>query len=145
MTNALYDDRLLRRFEARNSTDVVKRSLELTCTECDEPLCDIEAGDSFDSLAIVMAEHVCDDESEPDAPGHTPDAPQEAGDGSGPTDDTPPTPESPTEAHRLRELVHEGQNVVWASDNGGHRGRPSEVKRLLRAICDEAERIWGSL
>lgn len=49
----------LTRFEARQSDDEVKTDLELTCTDCDEVICDIEPGDSLDVLASTALGHKC--------------------------------------------------------------------------------------
>jgi hypothetical protein len=54
----------LQRFEALQSTDEVKTDLELTCTECGEVVCDVEAGDNLKVLADVADEHVCTSETE---------------------------------------------------------------------------------
>jgi len=51
----------LQRFEALQSTDQVKTDLELTCTECGEVVCDIEAGDNLKVLAEVANDHECED------------------------------------------------------------------------------------
>lgn len=62
----------------------------------------------------------------------------------GGTTDTLLETQRPTEAHRLLSIVHEARNVLWSSHNGGYAGRPSEVSRLLEAVCDEVERVWGA-
>ena len=77
---------------------------------------------------------------------HPQEAPQEARDSPGGTDDpsgTLPTPETGT-GGRIPGLVHEARNILWSAANGGHNGRPSEVKRILEAICEEAEKVWGA-
>jgi hypothetical protein len=50
----------LRRFTARQSDDDVKDDLELTCEDCDEHLCDVEAGDSLETLARMTLDHYCE-------------------------------------------------------------------------------------
>lgn len=67
-------------------------------------------------------------------------APQEATGGSG----GDITPTAGSEAGRIPSLVHEARNILWSSGNGGHNGRPSEVKRILESICDESERLFGA-
>lgn len=53
------DQLRLHRFEARQSSDIVKTDLELTCTGCGEPICDVEPGDSLEVLVTTVLEHVC--------------------------------------------------------------------------------------
>lgn len=48
---------ILLEFTARQSDDNVKRDLELTCDECGEIVCDVEAGDSLSVLADVADSH----------------------------------------------------------------------------------------
>lgn len=50
----------LQQFECRQSEDDVKQELELTCTECDEHLCDVEAGDALATLVRVTLDHECE-------------------------------------------------------------------------------------
>jgi hypothetical protein len=56
----------LQRFEALQSDDDVKTDLELTCTDCGEVLCDIEAGDNLKVLAEIADEHVCSEDFPPE-------------------------------------------------------------------------------
>ena len=53
------EQRGLSQFTARQSSDDVKRDLELTCDKCGEHLCDIEHGDSLAVLAQVALDHFC--------------------------------------------------------------------------------------
>lgn len=54
----------LHRFELKQSDDLVKTDLEVTCTECGEVICDAEAGDTLDLLARTADDHVCGDADE---------------------------------------------------------------------------------
>lgn len=47
-------------FEARQSSDIAKTDLELTCSACGEHLCDIEHGDTLSVLARTAADHECE-------------------------------------------------------------------------------------
>jgi hypothetical protein len=53
MATALYQ------FEPRQSGDLVKTDLELTCRGCGEVLCDIEHGDDFNGLVAMALSHEC--------------------------------------------------------------------------------------
>jgi hypothetical protein len=46
-------------FETRQSDDDVKIDLELIHTQCGEHLCDVEHGDTMDTLARVVLGHEC--------------------------------------------------------------------------------------
>lgn len=46
-------------FEVRASDDEVKRDLELTCTECDAAVCDIQVGDTLRTIMWVVHMHKC--------------------------------------------------------------------------------------
>ena len=37
------------------------------------------------------------------------------------------------------DTLREASNILWSADNGGHNGRPSEIKRILRKILAESE------
>lgn len=50
----------LSHFEARQSSDCVKRDLELTCNDCGLHLCDIQVDDTLDVLARTATEHIPD-------------------------------------------------------------------------------------
>jgi hypothetical protein len=52
----------LHRFECRQSDDDVKTDLELTCVDCGEVLCDVEADDCLAVLVRTADQHVCSDE-----------------------------------------------------------------------------------
>lgn len=54
----------LHRFDLKQSDDPVKTDLELTCSECGEVLCDVEADDNLGVLATVADNHAC--AAEPD-------------------------------------------------------------------------------
>ncbi|MGP9761047.1 hypothetical protein [Corynebacterium sp. AOP12-C2-36] len=43
------------------STDPVKQDLEITCNICEENICDIESGDSFQTLTSCVVEHLDSD------------------------------------------------------------------------------------
>jgi hypothetical protein len=53
----------LDQFEAKVSTDEVKRDLELTCLRCGHIVCDVEGGDTLDVLARVALAHVAGDDN----------------------------------------------------------------------------------
>ena len=46
-------------FEVRQSDDIVKTDLELTCTECGVSVCDVEDGDQLRILISMAEDHVC--------------------------------------------------------------------------------------
>jgi hypothetical protein len=48
------------RFELRRSGDIVKPDLELTCTRCEQAVCDAEDGDDLTTLVMTAAGHVCE-------------------------------------------------------------------------------------
>ena len=50
----------LHRFTVRQSDDIVKTDLELTCDECGIVVCDVEANDNLKVLAECADEHTCD-------------------------------------------------------------------------------------
>lgn len=50
---------LLDRFECLQSDDEVKTDLELTCVDCGEVVCDVEAGDILGVLARTVSDHTC--------------------------------------------------------------------------------------
>lgn len=43
--------------ECRQSSDDVKRDLELICTLCDDRLCDVQHGDTLHVLAMMAEDH----------------------------------------------------------------------------------------
>jgi len=49
----------LGKFEAAQSADDLKTDLELTCPDCGQVVCDIEAGDSLEILVRTAAGHDC--------------------------------------------------------------------------------------
>lgn len=49
--------RVLSTFKLVASTDAVKRDLELTCTACNEHLCDAEDDDTLGSLVNMATRH----------------------------------------------------------------------------------------
>lgn len=49
----------LNRFVVAVSDDPVKRDPELRCAMCGEHLCDIEHGDTLETLVSVADNHVC--------------------------------------------------------------------------------------
>jgi hypothetical protein len=48
----------LSRAVCRVSSDPVKRDLELRCIVCDEHLCDVQHGDTIETLALLTLDHV---------------------------------------------------------------------------------------
>ena len=46
-------------FEARQSDDIVKNDLELTCVTCHVVICDIEHGDTLAVLTRTALDHEC--------------------------------------------------------------------------------------
>ena len=44
---------------------------------------------------------------------------------------------------RVHDLVYEARNILWYSENGGHNGRPSEVRRILHELLDAIEEVQG--
>ena len=52
-------------FTALQSSDLVKRDLELTCDDCGQVICDIEDNDSLLVLVLTATEHL--DECDPSA------------------------------------------------------------------------------
>jgi hypothetical protein len=53
-------------FIAKCADDSVKKDLELTCDLCQQHLCDIEAGDSLETLVGVASGHVCPGNANPE-------------------------------------------------------------------------------
>lgn len=49
-------------FIARQSEDIAKLDLELTCGECGTVICDIQADDNLRSLVSVAEDHICPEE-----------------------------------------------------------------------------------
>jgi hypothetical protein len=50
---------LLEEFKVLQSSDPVKRDLELTHIPCGEHLCDVEPDDTIAELAFMIASHIC--------------------------------------------------------------------------------------
>ena len=50
---------LLRSIELLQSSDDLKRDLEVTCRECGHVLCDAEHGDSLETFANMARDHIC--------------------------------------------------------------------------------------
>ena len=53
-----YSINIIDQFSARDSDDIVKSDLELTCDFCDAIVCDIEAGDNLLVLVKTALDHL---------------------------------------------------------------------------------------